>query len=63
MQSPWYGYSLGLWSDESQEEAELAIKGKHLQTAAKLENRHVSTPPGSRIVEVRKAVRQREGSK
>jgi 4-hydroxy-3-polyprenylbenzoate decarboxylase len=63
LQSPWYGYSLGLWSEESQQEAELAVKGEHLKTAAKLESRRVLTPPGSRIVEVRKKVRQRDGSK
>jgi hypothetical protein len=41
----------------------LAVNGEHLKTAAKLESRRVLTPPGSRIVEVRKKVRQRDGSK
>ncbi|MEE8449398.1 MAG: UbiD family decarboxylase [Thermodesulfobacteriota bacterium] len=26
---PWYGYSLGQWSEENEEEAELALKGEH----------------------------------
>ncbi|MDZ4247111.1 MAG: hypothetical protein U1D67_08330, partial [Dehalococcoidia bacterium] len=30
--SPWYGYSLGYWTSENEEEAELALKGEHFQT-------------------------------
>lgn len=33
---PWYGYSLGYWTKENEEEAELAIKGEHYQTGEKL---------------------------
>ncbi len=33
---PWYGYSLGYWTKELEEEAELALKGQHFQTGEKL---------------------------
>ena len=33
---PWYGYSLGYWTEENAEEAELALKGEHYQTGEKL---------------------------
>ena len=32
---PWYGYSLGAWTKEEEEEAELAIKGEYFTTGAK----------------------------
>jgi UbiD family decarboxylase len=34
--SPWYGYSLGQWTEENEREAELALEGKHYQTGEKL---------------------------
>lgn len=34
--APWYGYSLGLWGQENEEEAELALKGDHHITGEKL---------------------------
>ncbi len=34
--SPWYGYSLGYWTDEDKEEAQLALEGEHYQTGEKL---------------------------
>ena len=33
---PWYGYSLGQWDEELEEEAELAVKGDHYVTGDKL---------------------------
>ncbi len=33
---PWHGYSLGYWTRENEEEAELALRGGHLQTGEKL---------------------------
>ncbi len=33
---PWYGYSLGYWTEENEQEAELALKGEHYQTGEKL---------------------------
>jgi hypothetical protein len=32
---PWFGYNLGLWSEEDEAEAELAVKGEHYQTGEK----------------------------
>ncbi len=37
--APYYGYSLGYWSDENIEEAELAVKGEYYQTGEKLAQR------------------------
>jgi 4-hydroxy-3-polyprenylbenzoate decarboxylase len=59
LRSPWFGYSLGQWSDESAMEAELAVQGKFFETGAKLQERRVATPAGSRIAEVRKQNRER----
>jgi UbiD family decarboxylase len=33
---PWYGSNLGYWTDELEDEANLALKGEHYQTADKL---------------------------
>jgi hypothetical protein len=33
---PWYGYSLGLWSDEWEKEADLAAGSRYEETAEKL---------------------------
>ncbi|MDP2734655.1 MAG: UbiD family decarboxylase [bacterium] len=32
---PWFGYSLGFWEKEHEEEAELALKGEHYRTGEK----------------------------
>jgi 4-hydroxy-3-polyprenylbenzoate decarboxylase len=34
--TPWYGYSLGLWTEENEQEAELALRGEHFITGEKL---------------------------
>ncbi len=39
---PWYGYSLGHWSKENEEEAELALKGEHYQTGEKLARNRIT---------------------
>ncbi|MBI4317991.1 MAG: UbiD family decarboxylase [Chloroflexi bacterium] len=39
--SPWYGYSLGHWTEENQLEAELALQGEHYQTGEKLAKNRV----------------------
>ncbi|MDP2644787.1 MAG: hypothetical protein Q8P24_07595, partial [Desulfobacterales bacterium] len=39
--TPWHGYSLGYWTKENQEEAELALKGEHFQTGEKLANNRI----------------------
>ena len=36
---PWYGYSLGVWSKEDEEEAELALRGDHFITGDKARSR------------------------
>ncbi len=33
---PWFGYSLGAWTEEDMEEAELAMKGEHYETGEKV---------------------------
>jgi len=33
---PWYGYSLGDWSEELADEAELAVKGEYFKTGEKV---------------------------
>jgi len=34
-EAPWYGYSLGQWNEELEEEAELALRGEHYKTGEK----------------------------
>ena len=38
---PWYGYSLGAWEAEDEEEAELALRGEHFITGEKAKSRRV----------------------
>ena len=33
---PWYGTSLGYWTAEGEEEAELALEGEHYKTGEKI---------------------------
>ncbi len=40
---PWFGYSLGHWTAENEEEARLALQGKHYVTGEKLAKRRVKT--------------------
>ena len=40
-QDPWYGYNLGAWSEEDEEEAEHALKGEHYQTGEKAVKKRV----------------------
>ena len=35
-QRPWFGYSLGLWDDELDKEAQLAVEGRYYETGEKL---------------------------
>jgi 4-hydroxy-3-polyprenylbenzoate decarboxylase len=44
-QRPWYGYSLGQWDAEAQEEAELALKGEYYKTGDKVAERRISVSP------------------
>lgn len=40
---PWYGYSLGHWSAENEEEARMAVRGDYLEVARKLEKLKIPT--------------------
>ncbi len=35
LREPWYGYALGYWNEESEEEADLAVQGEYYQTGEK----------------------------
>jgi 4-hydroxy-3-polyprenylbenzoate decarboxylase len=37
LKEPWFGYSLGYWTEEDEEEALLALKGEHFKTGEKQE--------------------------
>jgi 4-hydroxy-3-polyprenylbenzoate decarboxylase len=38
-ESPWFGYSLGEWSDELERAAELAVRGDYFETGKTLVKR------------------------
>jgi UbiD family decarboxylase len=57
LKNPWYGYSLGLWSAESDEEAKLAVQGKYYETGEKLSTRRVTILEGSSLAEIRRKFR------
>ena len=38
-ESPWFGYSLGDWSDEFEADAQLAVEGRWMETGDKLAQR------------------------
>ena len=57
LKTPWYGYSLGLWSAESDEEARLATKGEYYQTGDKLITQRVTDLQGSSLAEIRRMFR------
>lgn len=39
--NPWFGYSLGQWDEELEEEGSLAVSGEHYKTGEKLKKRRV----------------------
>jgi 4-hydroxy-3-polyprenylbenzoate decarboxylase len=41
-QEPWYGYNLGLWSEEDEEDAQTALRGDHYQIGEKRAGQRVS---------------------
>ncbi|MCJ7593884.1 MAG: UbiD family decarboxylase [Desulfobacterales bacterium] len=41
LKEPWYGYTLGPWPAEYEEEAELAVRGEYYKTGKKLADRKV----------------------
>jgi len=44
-QKPWHGYKLGDWPEEYEQEAELALEGKHFQTGEKLLKERILLKP------------------
>ena len=38
---PWYGYSLGYWSEEDEENAAAAVRGEYLKVAERLQKQKV----------------------
>ena len=40
-QYPWFGFSLGDWTEENQHEAQLALEGRHYEVGAKLAEQRV----------------------
>ncbi len=40
---PWFGYDLGFWSPEYDEEAQLALKGEYFKTGEKLAKRRITS--------------------
>ena len=40
-ESPWFGYSLGQWTKENDEEAELKLKDEHYKIGKKLAARRI----------------------
>jgi 4-hydroxy-3-polyprenylbenzoate decarboxylase len=40
---PWFGYSLGAWTKEDEEEAELAVRGEHFATGEKQSKQRQTT--------------------
>lgn len=51
---PWFGYSLGFWTEENEEEALLAVKGEHYLTGQKLAETRTKPEKGAKV-EQRKA--------
>jgi len=43
---PWYGYDLGFWSDEYDEQAKLAVEGEHYRTGEVLAKRRIKVGSG-----------------
>lgn len=40
-ENPWFGYSLGQWTEENEEEAELALNGEYYKTGEKLASQRI----------------------
>jgi 4-hydroxy-3-polyprenylbenzoate decarboxylase len=40
---PWFGYSLGAWTSEDEEEAEMAVRGQYFATGEKAKKRRQKT--------------------
>jgi len=55
--SPWFGYSLGDWSDAHADEAKLAVEGRYYETGEKLAGLQVKVEKGIRLEEMQRHLR------
>jgi 4-hydroxy-3-polyprenylbenzoate decarboxylase len=53
-QMPWYGYSLGLWSDEWEDEANLAVESRFEETAEKMGSARTSLDMDTTLKDARR---------
>jgi len=44
LRKPWFGYELGYWTDEARADAEAAVCGRYLDTAARLADTREKVP-------------------
>jgi UbiD family decarboxylase len=51
---PWHGYSLGLWSEEVQQQAKNATAGEHERNAEYSRVKGIKVPKGANFVELKK---------
>jgi 4-hydroxy-3-polyprenylbenzoate decarboxylase len=47
LKAPWHGYKLTDWTEENEQEAQLAVKGRHFETGAKLAGQRKPTGDSS----------------
>jgi hypothetical protein len=52
-QEPWYGYSLGLWPDDLDQEATLAATGEYEKIGARLRQTRVEVEEGETLATMR----------
>ena len=50
--SPWYGYSLGYWPADCEEEARMAISGEHYETGDKMKKQEVRIKPDDSVTSI-----------
>ena len=50
---PWYGYSLGLWTDEAEAQAQAATSGNHSGNAKFSSVKGITVPKGAKFVELK----------
>ena len=51
--NPWFGYSLGDWTQVSTDEAQLAVRGRYYETADKLATQQIHVKQGTRLIDIR----------
>jgi 4-hydroxy-3-polyprenylbenzoate decarboxylase len=51
LRNPWYGYTLGAWPSELEDEAELAVRGDYYETGKKLEKKRIAIEPPSKSID------------